>query len=84
MYVMVYIDDLLIAGKDDKAQLFLKRLADQLQLKHVTVIAQVLRMLNNKHINPKVLYYSLFQLQSPQNTTNNRHFVQQTSMQAIR
>eukprot|EP00971_Amphidinium_carterae_P349187 6490888-Amphidinium_carterae.2 len=34
--VMVYVDDLLLIGKDDKVKDFLTRLEKQLQLKHVT------------------------------------------------
>eukprot|EP00971_Amphidinium_carterae_P350205 6491433-Amphidinium_carterae.1 len=34
--VMVYVDDLLLIGDDDKIKRFLKKLESQLQLKHVT------------------------------------------------
>eukprot|EP00971_Amphidinium_carterae_P140371 2781276-Amphidinium_carterae.1 len=33
---MVYVDDLLVLGEDDKIKEFLQRLQSQLQLKHVT------------------------------------------------
>eukprot|EP00971_Amphidinium_carterae_P075529 1492277-Amphidinium_carterae.1 len=36
MTVMVYVDDLLLLGEDDKINDFLKQLERQLQLKHVT------------------------------------------------
>eukprot|EP00971_Amphidinium_carterae_P114672 2271823-Amphidinium_carterae.1 len=36
MTVMVYMDDLLLIGDDDKIKTFLKKLESQLQLKHMT------------------------------------------------
>eukprot|EP00971_Amphidinium_carterae_P034394 676820-Amphidinium_carterae.1 len=38
--IMVYVDDLLLIGGDDKIKNFLQRLEQQLQLKHITKLQQ--------------------------------------------